>query len=65
MDFLTDYFTWSTFFYLVGIVLAGSLTFVSTRYRKIMKELTDVVKTLEKANEDKKITFPVSIRLNN
>tara|TARA_R100000995_G_scaffold80062_1_gene51553 strand:- start:1055 stop:1306 length:252 start_codon:yes stop_codon:yes gene_type:complete len=56
MDFLTDYFTWSTFFYLVGIVLAGSLTLVSTRYRKIMKELTDVVKTLEKANEDKKIT---------
>jgi hypothetical protein len=56
MDFLTDYFTWSTFFYLVGIVLAGSLTLVSTRYRKIMKELGDVVKALEKANEDKKVT---------
>tara|TARA_R100000951_G_scaffold89392_1_gene77541 strand:- start:63 stop:314 length:252 start_codon:yes stop_codon:yes gene_type:complete len=56
MDFLTDYFTWSTFFYLVGIVLAGSLTLVSTRYRKIMKELGDVVTALEKANEDKKVT---------
>ena len=33
MDFLTDYFTWSTFFYLLGIVLAGSLTLVSARYR--------------------------------
>ena len=56
MDFLTDYFTWSTFFYLLGIVLAGSLTLVSARYRKIMKELGDVVKALEKANEDKKVT---------
>ena len=55
MDFLTDYFTWSTFFYLLGIVLAGSLTLVSARYRKIMKELGDVVKALEKANEDKKV----------
>ena len=56
MDFLADYFTWSTFFYLVGIVLAGSLTLVSTRYRKIMKELVDVVKVLEEANRDKKVT---------
>lgn len=56
MDFLTDYFSWSNLFYLVGIILAGSLTLVSTRYRKIMKELTDVVKVLEKANEDKKVT---------
>ena len=56
MDFLTDYFTWSTFFYLLGIVLAGSSTLVSARYRKIMKELGDVVKALEKANEDKKVT---------
>tara|TARA_R110002020_G_C15738746_1_gene724869 strand:- start:174 stop:425 length:252 start_codon:yes stop_codon:yes gene_type:complete len=56
MDFLTDYFSWSNLFYLIGIILAGSLTLVSTRYRKIMKELTDVVKVLEKANEDKKVT---------
>ena len=56
MDFLTDYFSWSNLFYLVCIILAGSLTLVSTRYRKIMKELTDVVKVLEKANEDKKVT---------
>ena len=56
MDFLTDYFSWSNLFYLVGIILAGSLTLVSSRYRKIMKELTDVVKVLEKANEDKKVT---------
>ena len=56
MDFLMDYFSWSNLFYLVGIILAGSLTLVSTRYRKIMKELTDVVKVLEKANEDKKVT---------
>ena len=56
MDFLKDYFTLSTFFYLIGILLAGSLTLVSTRYRKIMKELGDVVKALEKANEDKKVT---------
>tara|TARA_R110000824_G_scaffold292343_3_gene480732 strand:- start:2478 stop:2714 length:237 start_codon:yes stop_codon:yes gene_type:complete len=51
-----DYFSWSTLFYLIGLILAGSLTLVSTRYRKIMKELGDVVTALEKANEDKKVT---------
>lgn len=56
MDFLMDYFSWSTLFYLIGLILAGSLTLVSTRYRKIMKELGDVVTALEKANEDKKVT---------
>ena len=54
MDFLMDYFSWSTLFYLIGLILAGSLTLVSTRYRKIMKELGDVVTALEKANEDKR-----------
>jgi hypothetical protein len=56
MDFLMDYFSWSTLFYLIGLILAGSLTLVSARYRKIMKELGDVVTALEKANEDKKVT---------
>jgi hypothetical protein len=51
-----DYFSWSTLFYLIGLILAGSLTLVSARYRKIMKELGDVVTALEKANEDKKVT---------
>ena len=48
MDFLMDYFSWSTLFYLIGLILAGSLTLVSTRYRKIMKELGDVVTALER-----------------
>ena len=56
MDFLMDDFSWSTLFYLIGLILAGSLTLVSARYRKIMKELGDVVTALEKANEDKKVT---------
>ena len=56
MDFLTEYFSLSNLFYLIGIILAGSLTLISTRYRKIMKELVDVAKTLERANADKKVT---------
>ena len=56
MDFLMGYLSWTNFFYLIGILLAGGLTLVSTRYRSIMKELQDVVKTLEDANRDKKIT---------
>ena len=56
MDFLMGYLSWSNLFYLIGLVLAGSLTLVSTRYRKIMKELGDVVKVLEEANRDKKVT---------
>ena len=56
MDFLMGYLSWTNFFYLIGILLAGGLTLVSTRYRSIMKELQDVVKTLEGANRDKKIT---------
>ena len=55
MDFLMGYLSWSNLFYLIGLVLAGSLTLVSTRYRKIMKELGDVVKVLEEANRDKKV----------
>ena len=56
MDFLMGYLSWSNLFYLIGLVLAGSLTLVSTRYRKIMKEHGDVVKVLEEANRDKKVT---------
>ena len=56
MDFLMGYLSWSNLFYLIGLVLAGSVTLVSTRYRKIMKELGDVVKVLEEANRDKKVT---------
>ena len=56
MDFLVEYFSLSNLFYLIGIILAGSLTLISTRYRKIMKELVDVAKTLERANADKKVT---------
>jgi|TARA_R110000744_G_scaffold133783_1_gene242341 hypothetical protein len=56
MEFLTDYFSLTNLFYLIGLILAGSLTLISTRYRKIMKELVDVAKTLERANADKKVT---------
>ena len=63
MDFLMGYLSWSNLFYLIGLVLAGSLTLVSTRYRKIMKELGDVVKVLEEANRDKKVTKDEKARI--
>jgi len=47
-----EWFSWSNLFYLIGIILAGSLTMVASRYTSIVKEMKEVAKVLEEAYED-------------
>ena len=49
---MSDWFSWSNLFYLIGIILAGSLTMVASRYTSIVKEMKEVAKVLEEAYED-------------
>jgi len=51
-----DYLTWSNFFYLAGLILAGLVTLISKKYRKIMVEVGEVVKALEVAYKDGKLS---------
>ena len=45
---MSDWFTWSSGFYLAGLVLAGGVTFVGLKY----KELKEVFKALEDGYKD-------------
>ena len=49
---MSEWFSWSNMFYLIGIVLAGSLTMVASRYTSIVKEMKEVAKALEEGYED-------------
>ena len=47
-----EWFSWSNMFYLIGIILAGGLTMVASRYTSIVKEMKEVAKALEEGYED-------------
>ena len=49
---MSDWFSWSNLFYLIGIMLAGGLSLVASKYTTIVKELKEVCKVLEEAYED-------------
>ena len=49
---MSEWFSWSNMFYLVGIILAGGLTMVASRYTSIVKEMKEVAKALEEGYED-------------
>ena len=53
---MEDYLNWSNGFYLLGLILAGVATLMASKYKQVMKEVGDVVKTLEQANKDGKVT---------
>ena len=55
-EFFSDYMSWSNFFYLVGIILAGYATAVTAKNRAIFIEIQELVETLERVNKDKKVT---------
>ena len=48
--------SWSNFFYLVGIIMAGYATAVTAKNRAIFIEIQELVETLERVNKDKKVT---------
>lgn len=53
---MSDYITWSNGFYLLGLIVAGGATLMAKKYTTVMKEVGDVIRTLEESNKDKKVT---------
>jgi len=49
---MSEWFSWSNMFYLIGIILAGGLTMVASKYTTIVKEMKEVAKALEEGYED-------------
>ena len=49
---MSDWFSWSNIFYLIGLIHAGGLTMVVSNYKTIVKEMKEVAKVLEEAYED-------------
>ena len=49
---MSDWFSWSNLFYLTGIMLAGGISLVASKYTTIVKEMKEVAKVLEEAYED-------------
>ena len=43
---MSDWFNWTNFFYLAGLILAGGATFVGLRYKKLVDEINDVTDQL-------------------
>ncbi len=56
MGFLSDWFNWSNFLYLVILILAAVGTLVSTKLRVIVAELKELFEVVREANEDGKYT---------
>ena len=49
---MSDWFNWTNFFYLAGLILAGGATFVGLKYKKLVDEMKEVFKVLQEAYED-------------
>ena len=52
---MNDWFNWTNFFYLAGLILAGGATFVGMKYKKLVNEMKEVFKVLQEAYEDGKL----------
>ena len=55
-EFFSDYMSWSNFFYLVGIILAGYTAAITSANRNIFIQVQELVACLERVNKDKKVT---------
>ncbi len=49
---MSDWFNWTNFWYLMGIMVAGGATFVGMKYKKKIAEMKDVFKALQEAYAD-------------
>ena len=55
-EFFSDYMSWSNFFYLVGIILAGYATAITSRNRNVYIQIQELIACLARVNKDKKVT---------
>ena len=49
---MSDWFNWTNFWYLAGLILAGGATFIGLKYKKLVDEMKEVFKVLQEAYED-------------
>lgn len=56
MDFFNDWLSWSNFFYLIGLIIAGYATSVTAKNKNIVVQVGELVKALEEGYKDKKLT---------
>ena len=55
MEFLSEWVSWSIFFYMVGLAVAGYATSVTVKNRNIVVQIGEMVKALEDGYKDKKL----------
>ena len=55
MEFLSEWVSWSNFFYMIGLVVAGYATSVTVKNRNIVVQIGEMVKALEDGYKDKKL----------
>ena len=55
MDFVSEWVSWSNFFYIIGLGIAGYATAVTAKNRQIVIEIGELVKALEDGMRDKKL----------
>ena len=55
MDFISEWVSWSNFFYMIGLVVAGYATSVTVKNRNIVVQIGEMVKALEDGYKDKKL----------
>jgi len=53
---MSDWFNWTNFWYLAGLILAGGATFVGLKYKKLVDEMKEVFKVLQEAYEVGKLS---------
>ena len=55
MDFVSEWVSWSNFFYMIGLGIAGYATSVTVKNRNIVIQIGEMVKALEDGYKDKKL----------
>ena len=55
MDFISEWVSWSNFFYMIGLGVAGYATSVTVKNRNIVVQIGEMVKALEDGYKDKKL----------
>ena len=56
MDFISEWVSWSNFFYMIGLVVAGYATSVTVKNRNIVVQFGEFIKAVEDGMRDKKLT---------
>ena len=55
MEFISEWVSWSNFFYMIGLGVAGYATSVTVKNRNIVVQIGEMVKALEDGYKDRKL----------